>query len=157
MALKIWLCDGKYLANGDGEPRYCETDPCIPATYCGCTDLGPDTIDVTFDDVVDNPGVDCADCTTYNSTTYTANRSGGPGSSACTWSVAGECGHTIEVAISAGTVQVTITVGFTLLALYSASVSEPFDCTSQVVLDLIIGDADECDWDGTPPSTCTIN
>ena len=155
MAFTMWQKSGVVKWNGTA-PYYCETDPCI-STYCGCTDTGPATIDVTFDDVTDNPGVDCASCTTYNSTVYTANRSGGAGSTACTWSVTGQCGHTIEVSISTGSVTVTVADGFTLLATYTASVSDPFDCTSTTVLTLFSGAAVECDWDGTPASTCTIN
>ena len=117
-----------------------------PPTYCGCTDTGPDTIDVTFSGVADNVGVDCSTCTTYNSGVYTCTRVGGPGSVLCTWSGTGECGHTIEVGISAGTVEVYVSAGFSLLAGFIGSVSDPFDCTSSASLGLFLGATDECDW-----------
>lgn len=108
------------------------------------------TIDVSFSGVADNMAVDCADCTAYNSTTYTCTQVG----TGCAWSGVGECGHTIDVVMTSGSVDVYVNLGFTVLAQFNASVSDPFDCTANRSLTLFSGAADECDWSG---AACTIN
>lgn len=146
---KLWLCDGKILANASGDPWLCPDDPCLG--NCTCDDTPPGSIDVAFSGVALLGVPECADCGDYNATTYTLNRVG----TSCIWFGAGECGHELLLEISSGTASLTVqTSAPVVLAVFIASISTPFDCESNETLALDTDSGLECDWSG---ATAEIN
>ncbi len=155
MAERPWFKTDHVVWNGT-DILFCDTDPCAaPAFDCSCNAEPPDTIDIEFNDI---EGGSCASCTTYNSTVYTAVRAGTPGpSNACTWTVSGQCGHTLQIDIASGRVDVYILNGFSIVAKFSAFPADPWDCTSHLDLTLFSADNSVCNFQGATEATCSIN